>query len=183
MPPRFRTASVDDAACLSALGTQVFLEAYASEGVTPALAREVQTLLSVEAIRAQLGEAGRMYVLAESGAVDGGLVGFAQLCLGRRHALLGDESGLPVMELERLYLQQRFTGRGWGRLLLQQAEAQARQQGASRMWLSAWSGNTRALGFYARCGYQLLGEAVYRFEDAAYPNKILARTLRDPSAL
>ncbi|WP_397532630.1 GNAT family N-acetyltransferase [Roseateles sp.] len=182
MPPRFRSASLDDAACLSALGTQVFLEAYASQGVTQALAREVQTLLSVEAIQAQLSEAGRLYVLAESAEPDGGLVGFAQLCLGRRHALLGAASGLPVMELERLYLQQRFTGRGWGRLLLQQAEQQARMQGAGRLWLSAWTGNHRALGFYARCGYQLLGEAVYRFEDAAYPNKILARTLQDLSA-
>jgi diamine N-acetyltransferase len=38
----FRRANSSDALCLSALATQVFLETYATEGIRPWLAREVQ---------------------------------------------------------------------------------------------------------------------------------------------
>ena len=175
-PLCFRPAKPEDAALLAALATQVYLETYAGEGVNPARAREVQALFSAEAMAVLLAEPRRSIVLASlRGHVDAA-IGFAQLMDGAQHALL-PQDGRAGCELERLYLRQCHTGQGWGRALLREAETRARERGAQRLWLTAWTGNARALAFYPRCGYRHAGNAVYRFDGAAYPNTLFAHEL------
>jgi ribosomal protein S18 acetylase RimI-like enzyme len=171
-----RPALAEDVPALAALATQVFLETYATEGVDLAMAQEVQALLTPAAFSEAFADPRRCFVVASLRERPEALIGFAQLLQRATHALL-PQDGLAACELERLYLQQRFTGRGWGRALLRAAELQARQQGAQRLRLTAWAGNQRALAFYPRCDYRLLGDSVYHFEDAAYANKLFAREL------
>ncbi len=67
------------------------------------------------------------------------------------------------------------TARAHGR----EAEALAlSQQG---IWLTAWSGNTKALGFYAAQEYEDLGLTHYEFEGQQFENRVLGRSLRDAS--
>jgi hypothetical protein len=47
--PTYRLALPSDALCLSVLATQVFLDTYATQGIRPAIAREVRQYLSEEA--------------------------------------------------------------------------------------------------------------------------------------
>jgi hypothetical protein len=46
--PTDRPAALPDALCLSTLATQVFLDTYATQGIRPAIAREVHHHLSEE---------------------------------------------------------------------------------------------------------------------------------------
>jgi diamine N-acetyltransferase len=167
----FRTATADDALCLGVLGTQVFLDTYATAGIRPSLAREVQAHFSTDAMLRLLQTPGSELLLVEC---DGHLVGFAQLSHGQPHALVAAQA--PV-ELVRLYVQEPFTGRGVGRALLQQAEASMAARGADVMWLTAWVGNTRALAFYPRQGYREQGVTAYEFEGEAYENRLFAKPL------
>ncbi|MED5619779.1 GNAT family N-acetyltransferase [Ideonella sp. BN130291] len=167
----FRTATADDALCLGVLGTQVFLDTYATGGIRPSLAREVLAHFSTEAMARLLAAPDTVLLLAESQAH---LVGFAQLAPGKGHARV--QARAPV-ELARLYVQEPFTGRGVGRALLQQAEARMAAQGADVMWLTAWVGNARALAFYPRQGYREQGVTSYEFEGEAYENRLFAKPL------
>src|SRR5215468_3379151 len=81
----YRTATEPDALCLSVLATQVFLDTYATEGIRPAVAREVRELLSEEAFAARLADPRHAIVVAE---VADHQVGFAHLVHGRTHELL-----------------------------------------------------------------------------------------------
>jgi hypothetical protein len=49
-----RVATPEDALCVSVLGTQVFLDNYARQGILPTIAREVVEHFSVGAIAALL---------------------------------------------------------------------------------------------------------------------------------
>ena len=168
----FRAARPDDALCLGVLSTQVFLDTYATQGIRPAVAREVLALHSVAVYEALLADAGTTILVAECA---GHLVGFSQVVHGVGHEKLPFAA---ASELMRLYVQERFTGRGVGRDLLRQAEKNAAALGADMLWLQAWEGNLRALQFYPRCGYEDLGGTVYSFGGEDYPNRLFGKRVR-----
>jgi GNAT superfamily N-acetyltransferase len=170
-PISLRPAVADDALCLGVLATQVFLDTYATGGIRPTLAREVQAAFSTEACRAFIAAPGSLVRVAE---VDGHLIGFSQLALAARHELAPEGA---QAELVRLYVQEPFTGRGVSSRLLREAEGAAAVAGSTVLWLTPWAENARALGFYARHGYVDHGLAWYRFEDEAYENRLLAKRL------
>jgi diamine N-acetyltransferase len=175
MPPdelTYRPATPSDALCLSVLATQVFLDTYATQGIRPAIAREVRQYLSEEAFAEILSHPRRAILLAE---IEDHLVGFAQLAHDQTHERLPPEA--PAAELNRLYVQRPFLGRGLGKELLARAETLARLEGADLLWLTAWTGNAPALRFYEAQGYQDVGASVYTFEGDRYETRLLLKHL------
>ena len=166
-----RPATAADLGSVRALATQVFLDTYATEGIRPSIAREVDQQFALAALQAWLDRPGCLLVVAEQA---GHLIAFAQLERGAGHALVADAE---TAELARLYVQPRFQGRGVGSRLLAWAEARARDEGAATLWLTAWIGNVRALSFYRRCGYRELGATSYEFEGERYENRLFAKAL------
>lgn len=172
---QIRRATADDAACLSALATQVFLDTYATQGVRPDLAQEAKDQYAepVFAQRLALPDVEMFVAVAEGG----GLVGFVDVQHGR---------ACPVpawagSEVLRLYVLRAFQGRGLGRALLQRAEQAARGapvQPAGALWLTAWVGNGRALRFYPRAGFRDVGRTTYVIHGVGYENVVFAKTLR-----
>jgi diamine N-acetyltransferase len=167
-----RPAEAADALCLGVLSTQVFLDTYATGGVSAVLADEVLARHSVAVYAALLADPAVTILLAECA---GHLVGFSQVRNGTGHALVPEAA---ASELERLYVHERFTGRGAGRDLLRHAEKAAAARGADTLWLTAWEGNARALQFYPRRGYEALGTTVYSFGGADYPNQLFGKRVR-----
>ena len=166
-----RVAGPSDALCIGVLATQVFLDTYATDGIRPSLAREVLHHLSTDAVAGSLADPAAVFVVAERA---GHLIGFAQMTIGATHELAGREA---TVELDRLYVQPAFAGKGVGTMLLERAEEMARARGARALWLTAWVGNRRALAFYARRGYIDAGATTYVFEDEAHENRVLVRSL------
>lgn len=166
-----RAATPEDALCLSVLGTQVFLDNYAKQGILPTIAREVVEHFSVAAMAALLSSPSTTILVAEQ---QGHLVGFAQLSLGSSHALVPFE---PAVELKRLYVQEPFTAKGVGRALLQRVEVLAASRGARALWLMAWTGSPRALAFYAKQGYEELGASSYVYEDEVHETRVFAKEI------
>lgn len=170
-----RSAVPEDALCLSVLAMQVFLDTYATQGIRPAIAREVLSGYSQAVFLQAMGHPQARLLCAERA---GHLVGFAHVTLGATHALA--PAGAQA-ELLRLYVQEPFTGQGVGWLLLAQAEQVASRTGAGVMWLTPWVHNHRALQFYRRCGYQDHGATDFTFEGESHENRVFARTLQADS--
>lgn len=168
---RIRPATPDDALCLSVLAMQVFLDTYATDGIRPAIAREVLSSYA-PAVYGQLLRRPEVFILvAERQDL---LLGFAQVALGTRHALV--DHAAPA-ELDRLYVQEPFTGCGLGRVLLHAAEAEGARRGAGLLWLTPWVHNARARHFYAREGYADIGLTWFEFEGERHENRLLTRPL------
>ena len=166
-----RPARAEDALCIGVLGTQVFLDTYATQGVRPVLAREALAHFSSLEIAALLARPDTSFIVAERNAH---LLGFVQVTLGARQP---EVTGSITAEVVRLYVQRRFQGQRLGTRLLQQAQVLAAEHGATRLWLTAWVGNPRALGFYAAQGWQDVGSTDYVFEGEAFLNRIFVREL------
>ena len=111
-----RLAVAADARSIGVLGTQVFLDTYAPQGIRPLIADEVLEHFSTGAIAHLLAQPGTSFIVAETA---GHLIGFAQLTRGAKPP---HSEAVDAVELERLYVLERFTGRGVGKRLLRESE-------------------------------------------------------------
>jgi GNAT superfamily N-acetyltransferase len=171
-----RPAQPEDALCLGVLGTQVFLDTYATDGIRPAIAREVLVAFSTAACAELLADSELGVEVAE---YEEHLVGFHQVRFRAEHELA--PPGIQA-ELYRLYVQEPFAGCGVGTALLRSAEKMAFKHGATVLWLTPWVHNHRALGFYATRGYEDCGSTLFRFEGEAHENRVVAKALSASSA-
>ena len=167
----FRVATSADADCISALATQVYLNTYATEGIRPLLVREVNAQLSVVAISDLLSQPVTSFILVERAAH---LIAFAQMTFGATHEQVAVKN---TVELDRLYVHERFTAQGIGKALLNRVESVAASTGAAALWLTAWVHNLRALRFYAAQGFVDMGMTMYRFEHEQHENRLFVKTL------
>jgi ribosomal protein S18 acetylase RimI-like enzyme len=69
--------------------------------------------------------------------------------------LISTAEGSPVGLLEDMVIKREFRGRGVGRLLLNEIETRAQNNGLKRLQLLADKENDPALEFYSRMGWQV----------------------------
>ena len=78
-----RPAQAEDALCLAVLAQQVYLDTYATEGIRPAIARDVLAQFSQPVFAALIQ---RDDVLLDVAERQGHLIGFGQTHVGATHA-------------------------------------------------------------------------------------------------
>ncbi|WP_244302738.1 GNAT family N-acetyltransferase [Pseudomonas saxonica] len=166
-----RDATDQDALCIAVLGMQVFLDTYATEGIRDSIAKEVLESFSPDNLSKIIAKSDTFIIVAE---VDDHLVGFAQVAMSTGHDLISHPNS---SELQRLYVQEKFTGKGVGYRLVEEAEKYAYLRGASLLWATVWIGNNRALMFYPRQGYEHLGSPSYTFQNETHENRLFGKIL------
>ncbi|MFN7118992.1 MAG: GNAT family N-acetyltransferase [Saprospiraceae bacterium] len=62
------------------------------------------------------------------------------------------------IEIQRIYVLEKYQGKGLGKVLLQIAETEARQANASHIWLGVWEQNPKAIAFYQKNGFTIIGK-------------------------
>lgn len=164
----YRPGQPADALCVGVLATHVFLDTYAPQGMRPDLAREALSVYSREAFAARLADPALRFVLTEC---EGHLVAFAEIALVSP-CKVPDPANVEIV---RLYVHPRFHRQGIGQTLCSHAEGIAAARGAAGVWLTAWSGNARALAFYRAIGYEDIGAASYAIEGQHYDNRVLRK--------
>ena len=86
---------------------------------------------------------------------EGELIGYAQLRLNSSHPSLSSSS--PV-ELWRIYIESDRKGSGLAHLLMDSVKSEALAHGGDVLWLSVWKENPRAIAFYQKEGFVIVGE-------------------------
>jgi len=169
---RLREAGPGDAEALALAGSATFLETFA--GVLPGTDIIAHCLRehSAERYRRWLGDAHSALWLVE--AEQGGApVGYAVLTRPDLPLAVGETD----VEVKRIYLLGRYHGGGAGAALMEAAVAKARRDGMERLLLGVYKGNARAIAFYAKQGFQLVGERTFRVGGSDYEDVVLARPL------
>ncbi|MBY0233623.1 MAG: GNAT family N-acetyltransferase [Burkholderiaceae bacterium] len=165
MALELRLARPDDAARIAALARWVWLDSYASDGVSEAFAGYLRREFDEQALRRAIDLS--PHWLVQEGEM---LQGWAQLDAGAECPALLPAGIEQAVELHRLYIAPPCVGRGLGVRLLRQVRQQWPQRA---LWLSAWEGNEGALRFYRREGAQLWGEAWFELDGQRHRNEVL----------
>ena len=155
MAPTIRRASPDDAPVLAALGARTFTESFGQLYSAQDLQAFLDESHAAAAYERVLADPACALWLAEE---NGGAIGYA----------LAGPSGLPHAdvapgdgELKRLYLLASAQGGGIGARLFEQALGWLERDGPRTLWISVWSENHGAQRFYARYGFEHVGEYAF----------------------
>jgi ribosomal protein S18 acetylase RimI-like enzyme len=151
-----RRATAGDSDRLAALGERTFRETFV-EGFAIAyppddLALFLAQSYAPEVFAAKLADPAQALWLAFAGATP---VGYANAGPCR---LPHPDAQPRHGELYRLYVSQGQQGQGVGRRLMDAAVAWLDRDGPGPLWLGVWSGNLKAQAFYARYGFEKVGE-------------------------
>lgn len=93
--------------------------------------------------------------------VEDALAGYAQLV--ERPAPVPPPRGVtgPGRMLHRFYLDQAWIGSGLALPLMAEAKTDAVRRGAAFLWLTVWERNSRAIAFYQKCGFTVVGSTTF----------------------
>ena len=155
MPPRIRRATPEDATTLASLAARTFTETFGHLYPPDDLAAFLGESYSVERQRIILSQADYAVWLLED---EGGAVGHAAAgpC-GLPHPDVAPGDG----EIKRLYLLRGHQSAGHGGRLMDAAMAWLLRGGPRTLWVGVWSENAGAQRFYARRGFDRVGEYLF----------------------
>ena len=167
---RIRPAGPDDAAALALVAQATFLEAYAGLVQAADIIAHCDVQNSAAAFRASLAEGSRAWLV--EAVKTGAPLGFALLT---KSALPDPQQG--DIELKRIYLLDRCQGQGLAAELLDMVIAAAAAAGHRRLVLGTNRDNERALGFYRKTGFEVIGTRTFTVGTQQFDDYILAKLL------
>lgn len=171
MTMAIREACAHEAARLTVLMRETFLSANADCSSAENVNAFLDAAYTVSRQREELADPDLATLVAQDGR--GYWAGYAQLRFGTEPRN-GVTLARPV-ELGRIYLLPRYHGQGFGAALMAKLVERARDRGGDGLWLSAWEEAIRALRFYARHGFEIVGRTFFAIGDDAKGNWVMQR--------
>jgi ribosomal protein S18 acetylase RimI-like enzyme len=127
---------------------------------------------STEKLRVELAnEDSEFYFLY----ADGALVGYIKINAFRAQTDINDPSSL---ELERIYVTPEFQGKSLGGGLMEKALALAAQHQKAYVWLGVWEKNEKAIGFYKKYGFYIVGTHSFVMGDETQTDFVMRKDLK-----
>lgn len=155
MSYRLRPALASDGGGLAAMARRCFVETHGTHFAPENLEPYLDRTFGAAGLPAEIGDPAYRVMLVEEGNEIAGFIKLAAV-------------DLPVdcppaaIEIRQLYVDQRWHGKSVGPILMAWAISTARAEGAPAILLSVWSQNGRAIAFYRRHGFKIIGSAPFQ---------------------
>jgi len=166
-----RKATERDAAILSRVASELFEQTYGESIPSDQMASHIAGDFSEDKQLREIRDPAIESFLVEH---EGQPVGFAQL---RWKESPIESSPRAEMELWRIYLDRSLHGGGAAPRLLEHLGEEARAQGATEMWLAVWESNGRAIAFYQKHGFVVVGQQDFHVGGEVQTDLVLQRRL------
>jgi len=173
--PSIRIAVAADAEMLTELARRIFYDAFAPVNSSENMEVYLSQNFTLRGLSAQLADPRATFLIAD---MEAGPVAFAKLYVGEIPDCVG---GFAPVEIERFYVDRRFHGKGVAQALMQVCLDRARQSGHGTVYLGVWENNHRAIGFYRKLGFEVIGSRAFQLGDEAQNDLLMQRRLQEPA--
>lgn len=172
--PRLRIATVDDAEMLARLAASLFEQTFGAMNTPQDMTMYLARTFSPELQAAELADDACRVWIAEDGA--GLPIGYAMLW---RDSEIPSVDARHSAEIQRIYADREFHGRGVGDALMQACIDQAHAWKCDALWLAVWQRNPRAIAFYEKKGFRRVGVTTFQLGSDLQHDYVMARNLSD----
>ena len=156
---RIRRAEEDDALALSQLAERTFRDAFADSNTAANMQLHCAGSYGPALQLGEIRDSSRETWVVDS---DRRLVAFVQLRLNAPSPIIPSERSV---EIQRFYVEASHHGGGLAHQLMAHVLARAKAAGSATLWLGVWERNLRALAFYRKWGFEVVGEHTFRLGD------------------
>jgi ribosomal protein S18 acetylase RimI-like enzyme len=170
-----RQATVDDAGALARLAKSTFIDTFVAENSKNDMDLHCTKHFSTEIQRHEILDPNCVTIIAD---LNGELVAFAQV---RLHSPKDCVSADHPSELHRLYVSAEWHGKGIAHQTMSRALTTAAHCGADYIWLGVWEHNPKAIAFYQKYGFKIVGEHVFQMGEDPQRDLVMAIEIDNPS--
>lgn len=151
-----KKATISDLEAINKMAVETFYETYSWYNTPENMVEYTEKNFSKEKTRKDLEESEAIFFLAY--ALDE-LVGYAKM---RRTTTPTGLQTEKHIEIERVYVAQKFQKQKAGYALVKKCIEAARELNLELVWLGVWKKNKKAIAFYERFGFKIFGSQVFR---------------------
>jgi ribosomal protein S18 acetylase RimI-like enzyme len=150
-----RQALASDSIALARLADQTFRDTFTAGSSSSDMQQHCEESYHPDIQLQEIQDSNLITVLTE---YEGELTGFAQI---RLISPKKDISGNRQSELSRLYVSNDWQGKGVAHKLMTEVLASAAKVQSDYMWLGVWEENPRAIAFYRKYDFSIVGEHIF----------------------
>ncbi len=144
------------------IGRVAVTEAHRESTTAENMKAYIDSNYSDDAIQEELKDPGNIYHIVH---YNGKPVGFSKIILNAAHPDIGAAN---VTKLDRIYVLTAYHNLKLGLELLQFNIRLAENNNQSGLWLYTWIGNTRAINFYLKTGFKIIGSHKFYVTETFY---------------
>ncbi len=171
--PVIRLAYAADLPDLVDLAARSFRDAFEDDNDQHDIEDYLRNSMSLENLEEEFRDAESRFLLACADDIEK-LLGYAKLRNGSKHASVSGEAPIEVV---RIYADSSMIGKGVGAALMTECFKQAHSLACDVIWLGVWDKNRRAIQFYERWGFSIVGEHEFRLGSDIQNDLIMSKSL------
>jgi diamine N-acetyltransferase len=153
---------------LADLAKTTLIESHAEGAPEDAIAGLIDRAFSDEALKTELLDPANIYHLLYH---EGRAVGYSKIRYSAPHPLISID---PVTKLDKLFLLKAAYGLNLGKILFDFNVALSKRRRENGMWLFVWKENYRAVNFYQKNHFEIIGSHDYAYNDTySRPNHLM----------
>jgi diamine N-acetyltransferase len=162
-----RRAEINDLENITVLKQQVWIATYAVEGLRKEFSNYVLSEFTLDKVRETILDKNKLLLVAQ---IDNHIIGCVEIDF---------ESQCPIPlekkqpEIAVLYILERYTGIGIGAELLIETLSELKKMNFKAAWLTAYHKNERAIRFYKKNDFKIIGVAYFEMDGNSYENKVM----------
>ncbi|MEM1263527.1 MAG: GNAT family N-acetyltransferase [Pseudomonadota bacterium] len=92
-----------------------------------------------------------------------------------------DDDGTYILDIERFYVASDYHGGGYAGPFMEALDRSAAALDVERLRLGVYTENPRAIAFYRKQGFEIIGEQTFTFGSEAQRDWVMARSRRSPA--
>lgn len=152
MDVKLKRLSVEDVQKLREVSIEIYRATFEEHNTEKDMEDFLAAAYNIEKLTAELNHPESSFYFA---LVDNDVVGYLKLNVGNAQS---EAKGSDALEIERIYVYEKFQGKGVASTLMNAAFEIAREQHKKMVWLGVWEHNERAQSFYKKYGFVKTGQ-------------------------
>ncbi|MEY2648695.1 MAG: hypothetical protein RL282_1408 [Bacteroidota bacterium] len=156
---KIHQAGIDELEELQQISRTTFTETFSVHNSEENMRNYLRDNLSLEKLGEELNNPESSFYFAE---MKDQVIGYLKLNVGAAQNEWKENTGL---EIERIYVLKEYHGLTIGQLLLEKAIAIAKSMEMQYVWLGVWEKNERAIAFYTKNGFKVVGHHLFKLGD------------------
>ncbi|MBC6998095.1 GNAT family N-acetyltransferase [Cytophaga sp. FL35] len=163
-------AAIQDCKELIALGKSTFVNSHGHSAASKDIQEYIDANFTEAKLLPEILNKNCIYSLIY---LDDSLAGYSKITLNSTHPQI---TSSQATKLDRLYLDQNFYGKDLGKQLMHYNLQLSQEKQQLGMWLYVWKENQRAVNFYQKMNFKIVGEGDFKITDThSNPNFIMYR--------
>ena len=171
MTVKLKSCTHEDLQTLQEISIETFNETFKEQNSPENMSAYLEKAFNLEQLESELSNPSSKFFFVYN---DDEVAGYLKL---NTNDAQSEEMGNEALEIERIYVKNKFQKLGLGKYLFNAAMGIAKDSGKKKIWLGVWEKNENAIAFYKKIGFVQAGAHSFYMGDEEQTDLIMTKPL------